>query len=47
MENLGKKRILGLDAGTNSLGWAVVERGDDGYQLIDKGVQIFQEGVNI
>lgn len=42
------KRILGLDTGTNSLGWAVVEKHQDGtYQLIDKGSYIFQEGVKI
>lgn len=38
-------KILGLDLGTNSLGWAVVEESDNGYTLIDKGVDIFQEGV--
>ena len=43
-----KQRILGLDTGTNSLGWAVVDRlPEGGYELIDKGVNIFQEGVNI
>lgn len=43
-----KKRILGLDTGTNSLGWAVVDREENGsYSLIDKGVLIFQEGVKI
>ncbi len=48
MENTGKQRILGLDTGTNSLGWAVVDRLPyGGYELIDKGVHIFQEGVNI
>lgn len=41
-----KKRILGLDTGSNSLGWAVVDRHEDGnYSLVDKGVLIFQEGV--
>ena len=48
MENVNKQRILGLDTGTNSLGWAVVDRLPlGGYELVDKGVQIFQEGVNI
>ena len=48
MGNSVKQRILGLDTGTNSLGWAVVDRlPEGGYELIDKGVQIFQEGVNI
>ena len=43
-----KKRILGLDTGTNSLGWAIVYREENGqYSLIDKGVIIFQEGVKI
>ncbi|MBP5298899.1 MAG: hypothetical protein J6Z09_07110, partial [Lachnospiraceae bacterium] len=43
-----KKRILGLDTGTNSLGWAIVDREESGlYTLIDKGVLIFQEGVKI
>ena len=39
-------RILGLDLGTNSLGWAITEQTDDGCRLLDKGVDIFQEGVN-
>lgn len=39
-------KILGLDLGTNSIGWAVVERkADDSYSLLHKGVHIFQEGV--
>jgi len=43
-----KKRILGLDTGTNSLGWAVVDRDENGgYSLISKGSFIFQEGVKI
>lgn len=43
-----KKRILGLDTGSNSLGWAVVDREENGqYTLVDKGVLIFQEGVKI
>ena len=42
------KRILGIDAGTNSLGWAVVDRDENGvFSLIDKGSLIFQEGVKI
>lgn len=42
------KRILGIDTGTNSLGWAVVEKADSGmYNLIKKGSLIFQEGVKI
>ena len=43
-----KQRILGLDTGTNSLGWAVVDRNeDDTYTLVKKGDLIFQEGVKI
>ncbi len=42
------KRILGIDTGTNSLGWAVVEKNDDNsYTLLKKGSLIFQEGVKI
>ena len=40
-------KILGLDLGTNSIGWAVVEKEDGEYSLFDKGVRIFQEGVKI
>lgn len=40
------KRILGIDTGTNSLGWAVIDRDEDGScRLIKKGSYIFQEGV--
>ncbi len=42
-------KILGIDTGTNSLGWAIVERNEEGnsYKLLDYGVNIFQEGVKI
>lgn len=40
-------KILGLDLGTNSIGWAVVDKDYDEFHLIDKGVRIFQEGVKI
>ncbi len=40
-------KILGLDLGTNSVGWAVVDKEDGSFSLIDKGVRIFQEGVKI
>ncbi|MET2984314.1 type II CRISPR RNA-guided endonuclease Cas9 [Aureibaculum conchae] len=42
-------KILGLDLGTNSIGWAIVEKekSEKDYTLIDKGVRIFTEGVNI
>ncbi len=43
-----EKRILGIDTGTNSLGWAVVEKEEDGtYKLLKQGSLIFQEGVKI
>ncbi|WP_347838044.1 type II CRISPR RNA-guided endonuclease Cas9 [uncultured Draconibacterium sp.] len=37
-------KILGLDLGTNSIGWAVVEKEDGKFALVDKGVRIFQRG---
>lgn len=40
-------KILGIDTGTNSLGWAIVKKQADEYHLLDKGVNIFQEGVKI
>lgn len=46
-----RERILGVDTGTNSLGWAIVdydaEAEGDKYTLIDRGVTVFQEGVKI
>ena len=37
---------MGLDLGTNSIGWAVVSRDEDGScALLDKGVHVFQDGV--
>ena len=42
------ERILGIDTGTNSLGWAIVEKHDDDeYKLLEKGTNIFAEGVKI
>ncbi|WP_100611034.1 type II CRISPR RNA-guided endonuclease Cas9 [Confluentibacter lentus] len=38
-------RILGLDLGTNSIGWAIVEKENNDFSLLDKGVRIFSEGV--
>ncbi|MHB1105829.1 MAG: type II CRISPR RNA-guided endonuclease Cas9 [Lutibacter sp.] len=38
-------KILGLDLGTNSIGWAIVEKENDEFSLLDKGVRIFSEGV--
>ena len=40
------EKVLGLDLGTNSIGWAVIGRNDDDTcMLIDRGVHIFQDGV--
>jgi len=41
------EKILGIDTGTNSLGWAIVERNNEQYKLIEKGTNIFAEGVKI
>lgn len=38
-------KILGLDLGTNSIGWAITEQNENEYTLLDYGVDIFQEGV--
>ncbi len=38
-------KILGLDLGTNSIGWAIVDKENNNFSLIDKGVRIFSEGV--
>jgi len=36
-------KVLGLDLGTNSIGWAVVDK--EGEKILDAGVRIFPEGV--
>ncbi len=36
-------KVLGLDIGTNSLGWAIVEPGKQ--KIADSGVVIFQQGI--
>ena len=41
------ERILGIDTGTNSLGWAIVDKDENGYHLVSKGSNIFSEGVKI
>lgn len=41
------EKRLGIDMGTNSLGWALVEMTEEGCVLLDRGVDIFQEGVII
>lgn len=40
------EKTLGLDLGTNSIGWAVVAK-DKEITLTEKGVHIFQEGVKV
>jgi CRISPR-associated endonuclease Csn1 len=37
-------KILGLDIGPNSIGWALVQDGDN-PQIVDCGVRVFPEGV--
>lgn len=39
-------KILGLDLGTNSIGWAITDQHGDEYNLLEHGVDIFSEGVN-
>jgi CRISPR-associated endonuclease Csn1 len=39
------RRILGLDLGTNSIGWAIVDQEGEEFSLSDQGVRIFSEGV--
>ena len=39
-------KILGLDLGTNSIGWAITKQQNSNFSLLDCGVDIFQEGVN-
>jgi len=40
------EKVLGLDLGTNSIGWAVIERAEDNScKLLDRGVHVFQDGV--
>ena len=40
------EKVLGLDLGTNSIGWAIVQHNDDlSYTLLDKGANVFQDGV--
>ncbi len=34
------KKILGIDTGTNSLGWAIIGSDGDGRWLLDKGVKV-------
>ena len=38
-----EKYILGLDLGTNSVGWSVID--PESEKIVDTGVRIFTEGV--
>uniref|UniRef100_UPI0040494F5C type II CRISPR RNA-guided endonuclease Cas9 n=1 Tax=Flavobacterium sp. TaxID=239 RepID=UPI0040494F5C len=38
-------KILGLDLGTNSIGWAIRDKNKDGNQIIDTNVIVFPQGV--
>jgi CRISPR-associated endonuclease Csn1 len=38
-------KILGLDLGTNSIGWAIRDTNKDGNQIIDTNVIVFPQGV--
>src|ERR1700689_3541013 len=38
-------KILGLDLGTNSIGWAIRDLTESTNQIIDKGVLTFEKGV--
>ena len=39
------EKILGLDLGTNSIGWAIRDTSEKENQIIDKGVLTFDKGV--
>ena len=41
------QKILGIDLGTNSLGWSVLEQQKNKFKLLDKGIVLFDEGVII
>lgn len=41
------EKILGIDLGSNSVGWAIREISNKPNQIIDKGVLIFNKGVGI
>jgi CRISPR-associated endonuclease Csn1 len=39
-------RTLGLDLGTNSIGWALIDTNGGRTELVDKGVHVFEKGVD-
>jgi len=38
-------KILGLDLGTNSIGWAIRDKNKEGNQIVDANVIVFPQGV--
>ena len=38
-------KILGLDLGTNSIGWAIRDTNKKGNQILDSNVIVFPKGV--
>ena len=38
-------KILGLDLGTNSIGWAIRDTNKSGNQIVDTNVIVFPQGV--
>ena len=46
MSNIKKRKVLGLDLGSNSIGWALLEEADKRPQsIIDLGCRIFNKAV--
>ena len=46
MSNINKRKVLGLDLGSNSIGWALLEEVDKRPQsIIDLGCRIFTKAV--
>ena len=39
-------KVLGLDVGPNSIGWALLEDNSENPHIIDMGVRVFEAGVN-
>ncbi|MBS0210681.1 MAG: type II CRISPR RNA-guided endonuclease Cas9 [Planctomycetes bacterium] len=43
---MAKRRVLGLDIGSNSIGWALLDLDEDQSQVVATGARIFPEGVD-
>ncbi|MEJ7671823.1 MAG: hypothetical protein WKF59_03740 [Chitinophagaceae bacterium] len=39
------EKIIGIDLGTNSIGWAIRDTAETENQIIDRGVLTFEKGV--